>query len=1021
MDRFFAIVSDGIHRFEGTINQFTGDGVMALFGAPIAHEAHAARALHAALDIQAALRAYGETAQKHWAMPFQMRLGLNTGLVVVGRIGDDLRMDYTAQGDTVNLAARIQQMAPPGGIWMTEATSRAAGDGFDWDAIGPMPVKGKSAPVTVYELRGRREARSRFEAAAPRALTRFVGRDVELEQLQAAWAEAQLGHGRVISVVGEAGLGKSRLLYEFKRQLSESRARYLEGTCFTYGESISYLPFLGVVRACCGLTDAGTDAVVHERIEAHLASLALEPSTVVPYLENLLYLSVEDPTFSRLTPDVIRQRTVAAITRLVVAEARGQPFVLILEDLHWIDKATEEVIGALVEAMADLPLLLVLAYRPEYMHAWAGRAYHGRIALSGLATGGGAAMVRAVLSKPYASKIPLAPLAPAQSAALAQDILGTAAAVPAELAEVIVARTDGNPLFIEELTRSLRESGVLVRTPDGYALARPVASADLPTTVEAVLLARIDRLSEDLKDVLQVAAVIGRVFSYPLLAHVIERGAALDETLLELADLEFIYPTALSPQREYSFKHVLTQEAVYSTLLRASRATYHERIGQAVEALYRDRLDEYYELLAYHYVRSGDGEKAVEYLDLANRKATKANAMEEAKRHFDEAMTLLDTLPESGVNRRRRIVMLVNQQVVMDLLLKHTEYHDWLARYEATAVGLADGGLLGSFYGCMGYCQWAFGDYDRAIDTLAKAAELCEAAGKPEEAAVAYCMWQWSHLFMGDFDRVLSLKTQVLRMLEQQSSARWNMWALTAASWAYVWLGQWPRALDEASAGLRIGEEFSDDSVVAFAALSLCMAHAARGDHARAAEYGELAVDKATTLQDRMWAQGFLGWAWCRAGQPHRGVEILATLVPIYRASPFAPGEILALCLGEAYWLAGERDKAVRTLEEHLQFAERFGMKFHIGAAHRLLGELARLTDPARAAAHFERSIAALHAIKAENELALAYAGHGRLLAEHGQRAEGRAHLARALAIFERLGTLGEPDKVRRMLDDLPA
>jgi class 3 adenylate cyclase/tetratricopeptide (TPR) repeat protein len=1019
MDGCFAILTRQVHHYEGTINQFTGDGIMALFGAPLTHEDHAVRALHAALDIQAAMRDYGTAVQQQWAVPFQMRLGLNTGMVVVGRIGDDLRMDYTAQGDTVNLAARMQQMAPPGAIWVAEATYRAAREAFAWQALGPMLVKGRTSPVEVYELRGRREVRGRFEAAVRRGLTRFVGRDAELQQLLAAWGQTQQGHGQVVSVIGEAGFGKSRLLYEFKQQVGQTGARWVEGTCFTYGESISYLPFLEVVRACCGLTAGGVEAEAKRQMEGHLAALALEPTATVPYLHHLLSFTVDDEVFSKLTPELIRQRTVAALTRLVVAEAQQHPLVLILEDVHWIDKATEEVLGALVEAMPAVPLLVVLVYRPEYLHAWAGRAYHAQISLGGLVRSGGAAMVRAILSKSYASSVPLAPLAPLQRTAMAQDILGTAE-IPAELEQLIVTKTDGNPLFIEELTRSLLERGVLVRTPEGYHLTQPVAALDLPTTVQGVLLARIDLLADELKGVLQMAAVIGRVFSYPLLAQVTPRGAALEQALLELEDLEFVYPTSLAPQREYSFKHVLTQEAVYNTLLRPRREASHAQIGQAVEALYADRLEEYYEVLAYHYVRSGNQDKAVEYLALANQKAARANAMETAKGYFDAAMMLLDTLPETEANHHRRIVLLVNQGVVMLLLLKLAEYHELLTRYQAIGVRVREPGLLGAFYGRLGWCEWWFGAFDQAIPLLTQAGDLCATAGNAEDTAQAYVHLLWSYLLKGDYNRVLVLKDHILRTLEQRFNLRWYLFALTGASLAYAWLGRWDKAVEESQQALRKGEEFTDESVIAFAIYMLSLAYTARGDWARAVAYGELGVQKAPTPADKAWAQGYLGWALCRAGEPHRGMPLLQQSVAAQRQARFIWSEVYALFLGEGYWLAGEYDQARQTLTELLDISQRCGMQFLLGSAHRLLGEVALCTDPSQAAPHFETSIATLRAIKAENELALAYAGYGRLHAQQGHSAQARDYLTQALTIFERLGTLGEPDKVRQALAALP-
>jgi class 3 adenylate cyclase len=483
IDGCFAALAEVVHRYEGTINQFTGDGIMALFGAPIAHEDHAVRALHAALDVQAAVENYSEVVHRQWQVPFQMRLGLNTGLVVVGRIGDDLRMDCTAQGDTVNLAARMQQMAAPGAIWVAEATHRIAGDVFAWQSLGPKGVKGKSAQVDVYELRGRRDTRSRLPIVARRSLTQFTGRQAELAQLLAAWRDAQTGHGRVVSVVGEAGLGKSRLLYEFKHRLEGDDARYVEGTCFNYGSSISYLPFLEIVRAYCSVSEDDNEIVAKRYIHRRLTALGLDVTAVAPYLQHMLSLHVDDPLFAALPANLVRQRTVEALQALVLAEARQGPGALILEDVHWIDKATEDVVGSVVDAISDVPILLVLAYRPEYLHGWADRPHHARIDLESLEHGGGAALVRAVLARAHASQVSLAPLEPAERKAMAQALFETAT-IPAEIDELIVSKTDGNPLFIEELTRSLLERGAMARTPDGYVVTTPVSTLDPPATLQ---------------------------------------------------------------------------------------------------------------------------------------------------------------------------------------------------------------------------------------------------------------------------------------------------------------------------------------------------------------------------------------------------------------------------------------------------------------------------------------------------------------------------------------------------------
>jgi class 3 adenylate cyclase len=346
MDGCFELLTRLIHDYEGTINQFTGDGVMALFGAPVAHEDHAMRALEAANQIQEELPGYAHNVQAQWGLPFQMRIGINTGVVVVGRIGDNLRMDYTAQGDTTNIAARLQQMAPPGAVWVGEATYRVASEAFEWKHAGVLSVKGRDTPVPVHELVGRRGLKSRFDIKARRGLTQLVGRQLEFEQLLAAWQDAREGRGRVVSIVGEAGLGKSRLIHEFKQHLGQADASYLEGSCFAYGGTISYLPFVEILRVYLQLDHAQSEAEAKRQIAGRLAELEVNRDVTEPYLHNLLAYRVDDEHFAGLPSHLVRERTVTALTTLMLGIAQRHPLVVIIEDAHWIDKATEEVVGA---------------------------------------------------------------------------------------------------------------------------------------------------------------------------------------------------------------------------------------------------------------------------------------------------------------------------------------------------------------------------------------------------------------------------------------------------------------------------------------------------------------------------------------------------------------------------------------------------------------------------------------------------------------------------------------------------
>jgi tetratricopeptide (TPR) repeat protein len=410
----------------------------------------------------------------------------------------------------------------------------------------------------------------------------------------------------------------------------------------------------------------------------------------------------------------------------------------------------------------------------------------------------------------------------------------------------------------------------------------------------------------------------------------------------------------------------------------------------------------------------------LQYLDLANQKAAKLNAMEEAKAYFDEAMALLDTLPETDVNRQRRISLLLNQGIVFFLLFKSPEYYDLLTRYEPTEREFGNPELWGTFCGRLGECEFYFGNYDQAIHTLGKAAELCQGAGNVEEAGSAYAYLSWSHFDRGNFERVLALKEDVLRTMEHQFNLRFHTYALSVASRAYACLGRWDEAVEEAQKALSVAQEFSDNSLISFVAWNFSIAYTWKGDLARAVEYGELAVQKAPTYADKAWAQRSLGWALCRSGETKRGIELLTTVLPIFRARRVITTEIPLTCfLGEGHWLAGEDEKARQMLEEGLEMAERCGARYELGFAHRLLGEISLKNKPAQAAPHFKKSIAIFQEIKAENELALAYADYGRLHKQQAQITKAREYLTKALEIFERLGTLTQPEKIREELAGL--
>jgi tetratricopeptide (TPR) repeat protein len=664
------------------------------------------------------------------------------------------------------------------------------------------------------------------------------------------------------------------------------------------------------------------------------------------------------------------------------------------EDLHWIDKSSEDLLKHLLESIPGARVLLMFTYRPEFVHTWGAKSFHNQVNLNRLSN--------------------------RESLIMVSHLLGTQE-LDKNLEEFILEKTEGIPFFIEELIRSLKDLKIIAREDSRYRIAKDIKEVAIPATIQDVIMARVDSLPQEIKGLLQTVSAVGRESSYDLIKRLTDLAEQeLLSHLSVLKDSELLYERGIYPQSAYVFKHALTQEVAYNSLLLKRRKEIHEGIGSAMEALFPDRLEEYYELLAYHYGRSASTEKAVKYLDLANQKSIKLNAMEEAKAYFDAAMALLDALPEAEENRQRRISLLVSQGEAFMLLLKIPEYYDLLTRYEPTARELGNPELLGAFYGRLGQCEFSFGNYDQAIHTMGKAAELCQGAGNAEEVGHAYVYLSWSHLDRGDYDRVLALKEDMLHKMEERFNPRWHTYVLSAASRAYAYLGHWDHALEEAQKALTVAQELADNSMISFVAWNSSIAYTWKGDLARAVEYGELAVQKAPTPGDKAWAQRALGWAWCRSGETTKGIELLTAVLPIFRAGRFITTEIPLTCfLGEGYWLAGEHDKTRQTLAEGLEMAERFGVRYYAGFARRLLGESVLKANPAQAAPHFKKSIAIFREIKAENELAMAYAGYGRLHKQQGEITRAREYLTKALEMFERLGTLIEPHKVREELAEL--
>jgi class 3 adenylate cyclase/pimeloyl-ACP methyl ester carboxylesterase len=615
MDRAFELMLAEVHRYEGTVNQFLGDGLMALFGAPIAHEDHPVRAVDAALGIQHSLSRYREQLQAERGINFQVRMGLNTGVVVVGKIGDNLRMDYTAVGDTTNVAARLLALAEPGQVLISEDTAKAANPYFVFQPLGPVMLKGKARPVPAFRVETARRVHSRIDAEIERGLTPLVGRERELALLQDRFAEVRAGRGQTVFVFGEAGIGKSRLLLEFRRQSESARARWLLGRSISYGRAIPYLPMLDLVRDLLGITEADSVEAMLDKIQTGIQGLGEDLAWAVPLARSLLSLDPGDADVAAMSPIQRRGLTAEALRDLLIRGSQRQPVVLMIEDLHWIDPHSEEVLKVLLEGIAAAPILVLLTHRPGYVQPFGDQTYYMRITIHALPE--------------------------SQTGNLVEGALHTAE-LPTTVRDLITRRAEGNPLFIEELSKALVEDGTLQRANGGYRLAGALSEVTVPDTIQGVIMARIDRLPENPKETLQIASVIGRGFTARLVERVAPAGEKAKHALGELRAAELIYEKATYPELEYIFKHALTHDVAYESLLRQRRRALHRRAGEVIEELYADRLPEFYETLAWHYVHGEDWAKAVDYLLKAADKARSHYAYSEATRFCTEAIEILD-------------------------------------------------------------------------------------------------------------------------------------------------------------------------------------------------------------------------------------------------------------------------------------------------------------------------------------------------------------------------------------------
>lgn len=1012
-----ALMMEAVHHYGGYVAKSLGDGILALFGAPIAHEDHPQRALYAALRMQEAVRRHSDRIRLEQGIPLQIRVGIHTGEVVVRWIRkDDLHTDYEPIGHTTHIASRMETIAAPSSILVSASTHKLAEGYFEFKNLGDTQVKGIPEPLTVYELLGLGPLRTRLQVAERRGLARFVGRQPELEQLHRALDQASAGHGQIVGVMGEAGVGKSRLFHEFKGR-SQRGCLVLETFSISHGKSFAYLPLIELLKNYFQITAQDDDQRCREKVMGKVLTLERRLEDVLPYLLYLLGIGEPGSALPNMDPLIRRQRTFEAIMRLLVRESLNQPLELLFEDLQWLDSDTEAFLAFLVDAVTSARILLLLNYRPEYQHDLGRKSCYTQLRLD--------------------------PLGPAE----AQDILSVLLGHDPGLTPVkqlILEKTERNPFFMEEVVQTLAEGKALLGEPGGYRIETTPTAFRIPTTVQGVLAARMDRLPGEERGLLQTLAVIGTESPWSLVQAVVGRPEGdLRRLLSRLEAGEFIYERPAFPEVEYTFKHALTQEVARNSMLTEQRAVLHERTAQAIEALYPTRLKEYCSELAHHYSQSGNVPKAVEYLHCAGQQAFQHSASLEAIRHLGSALELLKRLPDTPERAEQELAL---ELAIGPALMAARGYA--APEVEATyarALALCDqvgeaSQLFPALLGLRTYYQLR-AEYATARELGERLLRIAQNTRDPALLVEAHSALGATLFFQGDLATALAHHEEALALywpglLHTRafvSGLDPGIRSLTFVAWILWYQGHADQAGKPGQEALALARKMSHPFSLVHCLVFTAELHQFQRDAQQTRESAEAAMALATEQGFPFWlawAPILRGWALAVQGNSEDGIAQIRQGLAAYRATGAERERSYFLALlAECYGNAGQADAGLNVLDEALAIVDRTGERFHEAELHRLKGELMLHAsgmegDPPAHAGEaevcFHKAIAVARHQGAKSLELRAILSLARLWQRQGKAAAARQHLAQICGAFtEGLATTDLP-LARALLDELP-
>jgi class 3 adenylate cyclase/tetratricopeptide (TPR) repeat protein len=1001
MDQVYEILIHKVHDYDGTVNELTGDGIMALFGAPIALEDAPQRAIRSALAIHREMSKFSDKPKGGSRIPpIQMRIGIHTGPVVVGTLGNDLRVEFKAVGDTVNLASRMEGLAEPGTTYVTEDTFKLTEGFFRFEALGEKQVKGKEEPVKVYQVVAPSTRRTRFDVSAERGLTPFIGRERELELILDGYERVKVGRGQAFSIISEAGMGKSRLLYEFRKAITNENVTFLEGRCFSYSRGVAYHPFIDILKSNFNIQEEEEDLEIREKVKRGLRIIGVDEPSTLPYLLELLSVKESGIDLIPMSPEARKDRIIEALKRVTLKGSEMRPLIIAFEDLHWLDKSSEDVARNLLESIPGSRVLLIFTYRPEFVHTWGAKSYHNQLTLHRLSN--------------------------RESLEMVTHILGTKE-IEKPLEELILEKTEGVPFFIEEFVKSLKELKIIERKESTYRLSKDVHQLTIPSTIQDVIMARVDSLPEGAKEVLQTGSVIEREFSHALIRRITGfPEQELLSTLSVLRDSELLYERGIYPQSNYIFKHALTREVVYDSILAKRKKRLHEEIGNAVEEFYKDNIGEYYEVLSEHYFLGGDFSKAAEYSRLAGRKAEKAASLNDAINHTKKRVTSLERLHQTDNVQKQIIDARTALGLYMAQMNYNTEAKEAIDPIIDLAIRHDYKRRLCQIYSIIGtYCCFVEENFSGTFKALKEALKISE---EVKDIVTSVLASFWLGAALGWNCEFESASNCFQRALDINSAAK-SLWAVAAtksslAYFSYYHHGKIDLQFKTTGEALHISEESGD--IYSKAIGYVCHGISCYGK--RLLEEAEKHLLKGIESCER---ENFYSWnslARFNLGETYFEMRIFETSKEHYKKGTwilennrFLPSwvNLAKVGLARSKVMNKEKDVDLESLYAHFRNNK---VKVIEGWIQRYIGEILLNIDDQHLSESdhwIQKAIEADLRNRMMFHLGKDYALYAELFKRKGDRLKARENLGKSIEIFKECGADGWVEKAKKELATL--